>query len=42
MLLQKIGILDGYSYMDMNARTYEQRVGMLEEHQLMDSMIILE
>ena len=42
VLLQKIGILDGYSYMDMNARTYEQRVGMLEEHQLMDSMIILE
>lgn len=42
VLLQKTGILDGYSYMDMNARTFEQKIGALDEHQLMDGMIILE
>lgn len=42
VLLQQMGILDGYSYMDMNASTYEQQIGTLDEHQLMDSMIILE
>lgn len=42
VFLQETGILDGYSYMDMNARTFEQKIGTLDEHQLMDGMIILE
>ena len=42
VFLQEMGILDSYSYLDMNARTFEQQIGTLDDHQLMDGMVILE
>lgn len=42
VFLQEMGILDSYSYLDVNARTFEQQIGTLDDHQLMDGMVILE
>lgn len=42
VFLQDMGVLDGYSYLDMNAKVFTQTMGSLDEHQLLNGTIILQ
>lgn len=42
VFLQETGILDTYSYLDMNAKVFEQNLGSLNDHQLLNGTVVLE
>jgi phage tail-like protein len=42
IFLQEAGILDTYSFMDMNAKVFSRNMGTLDEHQLMNGTVVIQ
>ena len=42
IFLQDTGVLDGHSYMDINAKVFTQTLGSLDEHQLLNGTVVLQ